>query len=129
MKIWVTSVFVEDQEKALEFYTQKLGFIKKSDVPVGEHRWLTVVSPQAPDGVELVLEPNDHSAAPVLQHALKQDGYPFTSFEVDDVEGEYQRLQKLGVEFTQAPIASGNVKFAVLDDTCGNLIQIMQRID
>jgi catechol 2,3-dioxygenase-like lactoylglutathione lyase family enzyme len=124
MRITVTSVFVDDQDKALAFYTEKLGFLKKTDLPAGEHRWLTVVSPEAPDGVELSLEPNDHPAARAYQEALVADGIPATSFGVDDVQAEYDRLTGLGVTFTQPPTDMGPVTTAVLDDTCGNLIQI-----
>jgi catechol 2,3-dioxygenase-like lactoylglutathione lyase family enzyme len=124
MKITVTSVLVDDQDKALGFYTNVLGFRKKTDVPVGEHRWLTVVSPDAPDGVELLLEPDEHPAAKPFKAALVEDGIPFTSFGVDDVQQEYERLRGLGVRFTQEPTAMGPVTTAVLDDTCGNLIQI-----
>jgi catechol 2,3-dioxygenase-like lactoylglutathione lyase family enzyme len=128
MKIYVTSVLVDDQEKALQFYTTKLGFEKKTDIPVGEYRWLTVVAPSQRDGVELLLEPDAHRAVPPFKQALKKDGIPFTSFEVDDIEREFDRLQSLNVEFTQKPTAAGGVIVAVLDDTCGNLIQIMQRV-
>ena len=124
MKITVTSVFVDDQDKALAFYTDILGFHKKTDVPVGEYRWLTLVSSDAPDGVELLLEPDGHPAAKPFKLALVEDGIPFTSFGVDDVEQEYERLRSLGVRFTQAPAAMGPMTTAVLDDTCGNLIQI-----
>jgi catechol 2,3-dioxygenase-like lactoylglutathione lyase family enzyme len=124
MKIHLTSVFVDDQEKALRFYTDVLGFVKKTDVPTGEYRWLTVVSPEAPDGVELLLEPDAHPAARPLKDALVADGVPFTSFAVDDVHEEYERLTALGVRFTQEPTEMGPVTTAVLDDTCGNLIQI-----
>jgi catechol 2,3-dioxygenase-like lactoylglutathione lyase family enzyme len=124
MKITLTSVLVDDQDKALAFYTNVLGFRKKTDVPLGEHRWLTVVSPEAPDGVELVLEPDEHPAAKPFKAALVADGIPFTSFGVDDVGQEYERLRGLGVRFTQEPTAMGPVTTAVLDDTCGNLIQI-----
>ena len=124
MKITVTSVLVDDQAKALAFYTDVLGFEKKTDMPLGEHRWLTVVSPDAPDGVELVLEPDEHPAAKPFKAALVEDGIPFTSFGVDDVQREYERLRSLGVRFTQEPTAMGPVTTAVLDDTCGNLIQI-----
>jgi catechol 2,3-dioxygenase-like lactoylglutathione lyase family enzyme len=127
MKITLTSVLVDDQAKALAFYTDVLGFRKKTDVPLGEHRWLTVVSPEAPDGVELVLEPDEHPAARPFKAALVEDGIPFTSFSVDDVEREYERLRGLGVRFTQPPAAMGPVVTAVLDDTCGNLIQITSR--
>ncbi len=128
MKIFVTSVFVDDQEKALNFYTGKLGFEKKNDIPLGEYRWLTVVSPNQPNGVELLLEPSAHSAVPPFKEALKKDKIPFASFEVEDIEQEFQRLTKLGVEFTQNPTPAGEVITAVFDDTCGNLIQIMQRV-
>lgn len=127
MKIVVTSILVDDQEKALQFYTQKLGFIKKEDIPMGEARWLTVVSPQNTDGVELVLEPDQHPAVRPFKQALVADGIPFTSFGVDDIQAEYQRLQSVGVVFTQPPVAYGPVSTAVFDDTCGNLIQIAQR--
>jgi catechol 2,3-dioxygenase-like lactoylglutathione lyase family enzyme len=125
MNILFTSVLVDDQAKALAFYTDVLGFRPKSDVPLGEHRWLTVVSPDAPDGIELVLEPDEHPAAKPFKTALVQDGIPVTSFGVEDVQREYERLQALGVRFTQKPSAMGPVITAVLDDTCGNLLQIM----
>ena len=125
MRINLTSVMVDDQAKALAFYTEKLGFEKKQDVPMGgEHRWLTVVSPEAPDGVELLLEPSEHPAAAPFKSALVEDGIPFTSFAVDDVHAEHERLSALGVTFTQPPTEMGPVTTAVLDDTCGNLIQI-----
>lgn len=124
MRIVLTSVFVDDQEKALRFYTDVLGFVKKNDVPVGEDRWLTVVSPQEPDGTELLLEPSGHQAVKPFQEALVADGIPFTSFRVDDVTAEYERLRGLGVRFTQEPTAMGPVTTAVFDDTCGNLIMI-----
>lgn len=124
MRITLTSVLVDDQAKALAFYTDVLGFEKKTDVPLGEYRWLTVVSPEAPDGVELVLEPDEHPAAKQFKAALAADGIPFTSFTVDDVEREYERLLAAGVRFTQPPTPMGPVVTAVLDDTCGNLIQI-----
>ena len=124
MKINLTSVLVDDQEKALRFYTDVLGFTKKMEVPLGEHRWLTVVSPEDPDGVELVLEPDEHPAAKPFKDALVQDGIPFTSFAVEDVQREYERLSALGVRFTQEPLDAGPATTAVLDDTCGNLIQI-----
>jgi catechol 2,3-dioxygenase-like lactoylglutathione lyase family enzyme len=126
MRINLTSVLVDDQAKALRFYTEVLGFQKKNDVPLGEHRWLTVVSAEDPNGVELVLEPDEHPAAKPFKEALIHDGIPFTSFAVDDVAKEYERLTGLGVQFTQAPAAMGPVTTAVLDDTCGNLIQIAQ---
>ena len=124
MKIVTTSVPVDDQEKALAFYTDVLGFVKKTDVPAGEYRWLTVVSPDAPDGVELLLEPDAHPAAKPFKEALVADGMPYTSFAVDDVQAEFDRLSALGVRFVQPPTAMGPVTTAVLDDTCGNLIQI-----
>jgi catechol 2,3-dioxygenase-like lactoylglutathione lyase family enzyme len=124
MKISLTSVLVDDQAKALRFYTEKLGFLPKADVPLGEHRWLTVVSPEHPDGPELVLEPDEHPAAGPFKAALVRDGIPFTSFAVEDVHREYERLRREGVRFTQEPTAMGPVTTAVLDDTCGNLIQI-----
>jgi catechol 2,3-dioxygenase-like lactoylglutathione lyase family enzyme len=124
VRINLASVHVDDQEKALRFYTEVLGFLKKTEVPLGEHRWLTVVSPEEPDGVELVLEPSDHPAVAPYKEALVADGIPFTSFAVADVQKEYERLSALGVTFTQPPTAMGPVTTAVLDDTCGNLIQI-----
>ena len=124
MKINLASVLVDDQEKALRFYTEVLGFTKKTDVPLGAHRWLTVVSPEDPDGVELVLEPDEHPAVKPFKDALVQDGIPFTSFAVEDTHREYERLSALGVRFTQEPLEAGPVTTAVLDDTCGNLIQI-----
>jgi catechol 2,3-dioxygenase-like lactoylglutathione lyase family enzyme len=124
IRITVTSVLVDDQEKALKFYTEVLGFVKKHDIPLGEARWLTVVSPSAPDGTELLLEPDQHPACRPFKQALVEDGIPFTSFGVDDVEAEHERLLAAGVRFTQAPLTMGNVTTAVLDDTCGNLIQI-----
>ena len=127
MRIVTTSVFVDDQEKALQFYTTRLGFELKNDIPLGTARWLTVVSPGHPDGIELLLEPDSHPAAGPFKQALVQDGIPFTSFAVDDIHAEYERLQALGVQFTQPPVEIGPVTTAVLDDTCGNLIQLAQR--
>lgn len=124
MRINLTSVLVEDQDKALAFYTDVLGFVKKHDVPLGEFRWLTVVSPEDPDGTELVLEPGAHPAVPPYKAALVADGIPFTSFAVADVQAEYERLRGLGVRFVQEPVSMGPVTTAVFDDTCGNLIQI-----
>lgn len=109
--------------------TSKLGFVKKNDIPVGEYRWLTLISPDDPEGVELLLEPSAHKAVPPFKQALKQDGIPFTALQVDNIEAEYQRLKALGVVFTMEPTAAGNVKVAVFDDTCGNLIQIMQPLE
>lgn len=123
-RITVTTVFVDDQDKALRFYTDVLGFVKKTEVQVGEDRWLTVVSPDDVDGTELVLEPDAHPAVGPLKTALLDSGVPFTSFEVDDVRAEHTRLTALGVRFTQEPLAMGEFTTAVLDDTCGNLIQI-----
>ena len=124
MRINLASVLVDDQDKALRFYTEILGFVKKTEVPLGEARWLTVVSPDDPDGVELVLEPDGHPAAKPFKRALVEDGIPYTSFQVDDVKPEYERLRALGVRFTQEPVEMPTVTTAVLDDTCGNLIQI-----
>lgn len=126
MKIYITSVYVDDQERAERFYTDILGFVKKTDEPAGEYRWLTVVSPDQPDGVELLLEPDAHPAAKPFKEALVADGVPLTSFGVEDVHAEYERLKGLGVRFTQEPVDMGPVTTAVLDDTCGNLIQIAQ---
>jgi catechol 2,3-dioxygenase-like lactoylglutathione lyase family enzyme len=124
MRIELTSVLVDDQDKALDFYTRVLGFRKKTEVPLGEHRWLTVVSPDDPEGTQLVLEPDAHPAAKPFKAALVSDGIPFASFAVDDVEREFERLRALGVDFTQEPAQMGPVTTAVFDDTCGNLIQI-----
>ena len=124
MKINLTSVVVDDQAKAKAFYTEMLGFVEKHDVPLGEHRWITVVSPESPDGPELVLEP-EHPASRPYKDALVADGIPFTSFAVDDVHAEHERLSAAGVRFTQEPAEMGpGITTAVLDDTCGNLIQI-----
>ncbi|MEU0126582.1 VOC family protein [Streptomyces sp. NPDC006289] len=125
MKIHLSSVFVDDQDKALRFYTEVLGFVKKTEVPLGEDKWLTVVSPEAPDGVELLLEPDSHPAVRPYKTALVLDGIPATSFAVDDVHAEFDRLHGLGVRFTQEPLEMGPVTTAVFDDTCGNLIQIV----
>jgi len=127
MRIVITSVFVDDQEKALKFYTEVLGFAKKTDIPLGEARWLTVVGRDDPDGVELLLEPDQHPAVGPFKKALVEDGIPVTSFGVADVQAEFDRLRALGVQFTQPPVAMGPVTTAVLDDTCGNLIQIAQK--
>jgi catechol 2,3-dioxygenase-like lactoylglutathione lyase family enzyme len=124
MRINLTSVLVDDQQKALRFYTDVLGFVKKNEVPMGEHAWLTVVSPEQSDGPELVLEPDSHPAAGPYKTALVEDGIPFTSFAVDDCRAEYDRLRSRGVTFTQEPLSMGPVTTAVFDDTCGNLIQI-----
>jgi catechol 2,3-dioxygenase-like lactoylglutathione lyase family enzyme len=124
MRIYVTSVLVDDQDKAQRFYTDVLGFATKTDIPLGEARWLTVVAPDQPDGPELLLEPDAHPAAKPFKAALVADGIPATSFAVEDVHAEFQRLRGLGVRFTQEPADMGGVTTAVFDDTCGNLIQI-----
>jgi catechol 2,3-dioxygenase-like lactoylglutathione lyase family enzyme len=124
MRINLASVFVDDQDRALAFYTDVLGFQKKTEVPLGEAKWLTVVSPEAPDGPELVLEPADHPAVRPFREALVADGIPFTSFAVDDARAEFERLRRLGVHFVQEPTDLGPVTTAVFDDTCGNLIQV-----
>jgi catechol 2,3-dioxygenase-like lactoylglutathione lyase family enzyme len=124
LKIHLASVLVDDQDKALRFYTEVLGFMKKTEVPLGEFRWLTLVSADDPNGTELVLEPDAHPAAKPFKEALVRDGIPFTSFAVQDVHAEFDRLRALGVHFTQEPAAMGPVTTAVFDDTCGNLIQI-----
>ncbi|MEV0132816.1 VOC family protein [Dactylosporangium sp. NPDC050688] len=127
MIINLASLFVDDQAKALRFYTEVLGFVKKHDIPLGEHSWLTVVSPEHPDGVELVLEPAAHPAVGPFRAALVEDGIPYTSFAVDDVHKEHERLRALGVVFTQEPTEMGPVTVAIFDDTCGNLIQLAQQ--
>ena len=125
MRINLTSVFVDDQAKALTFYTEVLGFVKKQDVPLGSDRWLTVVSPEDADGVELLLEPSGHRAVAPFKKALVEDGIPFTTFGVPDTRAEFERLRALGVRFTQEPTPAGPVEMAVFDDTCGNLIGIV----
>lgn len=126
MRIKLVSVLVEDQEHALRFYTETLGFEKKMDLPAGEYRWLTVVSPEEPNGTEVSLEPNVHPAANTYQKAIYEAGIPMTSFEVDNVSAEHARLEAKGVRFTMAPTEAGETVVAILDDTCGNLIQIHQ---
>jgi catechol 2,3-dioxygenase-like lactoylglutathione lyase family enzyme len=128
IKIALESVSIDDYDKALKFYTEKLGFVQKRDIPLGGGaRWLTVVSPEAQDGTELLLEPNaSYPAMKALKEALVKDGIPFTAFEVSDVQAEYERMKKLGVSFTMEPTDMGTTKVAILDDTCGNLIQIFQ---
>ncbi|MEX3104254.1 MULTISPECIES: VOC family protein [unclassified Streptomyces] len=126
MRIHLTNVFVDDQEKARRFYTDVLGFVTKHDVPVGTDRWLTVVAAGDLDGPELLLEPSGHRAVGPYKAALFEDGIPAASFAVDDVRAEFERLSGLGVRFTQEPVDAGPVVVAVLDDTCGNLIQLMQ---
>lgn len=128
LKIYVTSVPVDDQDKALDFYTNKLGFVKKTEVPLGEYKWLTVVSQAEQAGVELLLEPMAFEPAKLYQQSLKEAGIPWTSFAVDDIQQEYERLVKLGVEFSIEPREAGQVMIAVLDDTCGNFIQLMQQL-
>ena len=123
-RIHVTSVFVDDQDKALAFYTEKLGFVLKNDLPAGAHRWLTVVGADNPDGVELLLEPDDHPAAKAFKQALVEDGMPLTSFAVDDVVAAHRELEAQGVTFIQPPTEMGPMVTAVLDDTCGNLIML-----
>jgi catechol 2,3-dioxygenase-like lactoylglutathione lyase family enzyme len=127
MKIIVTSIFVQNQDKALEFYSETLGFVKKHDVPAGEFRWITLVSPDNQGGTELVLEPNDNQIAKDYQKRLFEQGIPVTMFGVDDVRKEYDRLLKHGVKFTMEPTKMGDITIAVFDDTCGNLIQIIQQ--
>lgn len=127
MKIIVTSLFVEDQDKALQFYTEKLRFAKKHDVPMGEFRWITVVSPEQQGGAELVLEPNNHPAAKEYQEKIFAEGIPATMFGVEDIEAEYERLKGLGVHFSIEPTEMGEVTIAVFDDTCGNFIQLAQQ--
>lgn len=124
IRISVTSVFVDDQAKALDFYTETLGFVPKSDVPLGEFRWLTVVGPEEPDGTELLLEPDQHPAARAYKAALVADGIPAASFAVGDVTQAHAELSARGVRFTQDPTPMGPVVTAVLDDSCGNLIQL-----
>ena len=124
MKIYITSLFVDDQDAALDFYTTVLGFVKKHEIPLGEHKWLTLVDPRNEAGPELGLEPAAHPAVVPFREALMADGIPFTSFAVDDVHSEYERLVDLGVVFTQKPMEMGPVTVATFDDTCGNLIQI-----
>ena len=131
MKVKVIGIPVQDQEKALQFYTKKLGFIKKHDVPLGENnRWLTVVSKEEPDGVEILLEPSPNHFEPskIYQKALFEAGIPYTQFNVDDLQEEYERLIQLDVEFSMKPTEMGNVKIAILDDTCGNKIQLIEMV-
>ncbi|CDO03637.1 lactoylglutathione lyase [Oceanobacillus picturae] len=127
MRIIVNSIFVEDQDKALEFYSKTLGFVKKHDVPTGEHRWITLVSQDDQDGTELLLEPNEHPAAKDYQQRLFAEGIPVTMFGVADIHEEYKQLVEKGVQFTMEPAEMGNVTIAVFNDTCGNLIQIIQQ--
>lgn len=129
MKIYVTSVFVDDQDKAEKFYVDVLGFKVKNDIPLGEHRWLTVVSTEQPDGPELLLEPSSHAAITPYKNALVADGIPAHSFQVEDLDAECERLRGLNVKFAQEPVDAGSVRMAVFDDTCGNLIQIIEMKD
>lgn len=126
MKIKVTSVMVTSQDKALKFYTEILGFVKKKDIPMGEHKWLTVVSAEEPDGVELLLEPLGFAPAKIFQKALYEAGIPWTALNVDDIEKEFDRLVGMGVSFSMKPTKMGPATIAVFDDTCGNNIQIVQ---
>jgi catechol 2,3-dioxygenase-like lactoylglutathione lyase family enzyme len=127
MKIVLTSLFVDNQDKALKFYTEILGFVKKADFPVGDFKWLTIVSPDGPDDIELLLEPNDNPAAKTYQKAIFEQGIAATSFAVEDIHTEYERLNRLGVLFTMEPTKmEGGPTIAVLDDTCGNLIQLFE---
>ena len=127
MRIKLTSIMVDNQDKALKFYTQIFGFVKKHDIPVGEYRWLTVVSPEGPDDLELSLEPNANPAGRTFQDAIFKQGIPIAAFEVDRMDQEFSRLKELGVMFTQEPTPAGPVIIAVCADTCGNLIQLYQR--
>jgi len=127
MRIRITSVLVDNQEKALKFYSEVLGFIKKVDIPTGEFRWLTVVSPEEPNGVELLLEPDENPAAKIYKSSLHRQGIPMTQFYVEDIGAEYKRLSGLKVHFVMEPTKMGTVKIAVFDDTCGNLIQLVQQ--
>jgi len=126
MKMYIKSVIVDDQDKALKFYTETLGFALKHDIPMGPYRWITLVSPLEPEGVELGLEPNAHAAARTFQQALKADGIPWTAFSVSDLQEEVERLETRGVKFTTPPTQAGDVKIAAFDDTCGNLIQLVE---
>ncbi|MEL6529017.1 MAG: VOC family protein [Pseudomonadota bacterium] len=126
MKMYIKSVMVEDQQKALEFYTQTLGFEIKHNIPLGEHSWLTLVSKNEPNGVELALEPNQYPAAKALQRSLMEDGIPWTAFSVDDLDATVKRLENEGVTFIQPPMKAGEARMAVFDDTCGNLIQLIE---
>lgn len=127
MKIVITSVMVDDQEKALKFYTETLGFVKKTEIPLGRFKWLTVVSPEGTEDVEVLLEPMEFPPAKIFQKALFDAGIPLTMFGVDDIDKEYERLEKKGVKFKSRPVSMGSVKIAVFEDTCGNLIQIAQK--
>jgi catechol 2,3-dioxygenase-like lactoylglutathione lyase family enzyme len=128
MRIKLTSIMVDDQDKALKFYTEVMGFRKKHDIPVGAYKWLTVVSPEGPDDLELALEPNANPAGSTFQEAMFAQGIPLAAFEVADMEVEYQRLKSLDVVFTSEPVQAGPVKIVILSDTCGNLIQLYQPV-
>ncbi len=127
MKIILNSIFVEDQDNALSFYTEKLGFIKKHDVPIGEFKGLTVVSPEDPDGTEVLLEPNNNPVAKTYQKGIFEQGIPVTSFGVENIQAEFEKLKDLGMRFTMKPTKMDKITVAIFDDTCGNLIQIMQQ--
>jgi predicted enzyme related to lactoylglutathione lyase len=127
MKIQLASVFVDDQAKALKFYTEVLGFVKKRDMPAGKFRWLTVISPETTDEIELLLEPNEHPAASAYQKAIYAAGIPCTSFFTEDMQSESERMKELGVTFRMEPTKMGPVTIAIFDDTCGNLIQLVQK--
>jgi catechol 2,3-dioxygenase-like lactoylglutathione lyase family enzyme len=129
MRIYITSIFVEDQAKALDFYTNKLGFQVKHDIAMGAFRWLTLVSKEQPEGTELLLEPAAHPAVPPYTSALKKDGIPAASFQVDDLATTCETLKRAGVKFTLDPTDAGTVRMAVLDDTCGNLVQLVQMVN
>lgn len=126
MKIYLTSVFVNNQELAFDFYTTKLGFLKKHDIPVGEFRWLTLISPEGSDEIELLLEPNANEASKIYQKAIYDQGIPAASFLVENIQEEYEKLSKQGVTFSTSPADMGDSKIAVFDDTCGNFIQIVE---
>ncbi len=126
MKMYIKSVIVDDQKKALDFYTKTLGFVVKHNIPMGEFSWITLVSPEEPDGVELGIEPNQHPASRTFQKALMTDGIPWTAFRVDDIEAEFKRLEQAGVVFKQKPVRAGEATTAIFDDTCGNLIQLIE---
>lgn len=129
MKMHIKSVMVDDQAKAHKFYTKILGFKTKHDIDLGRHRWLTLVSPEEEDGVELALEPNEYPAGKAMQASLEEDGIPWTQFSVPDVQAEFERLEKAGVTFSAPPMEAGGTKFATFNDTCGNLIQLVEVTD
>lgn len=129
MKLQAVSIFVDDQQQALDFYTTKLGFVVAADVPLGDARWLTVIDPDQPNGTQISLEPKGHPAVPPFTEALVRDGIPMCQMSVTDIEAEHARLVKLGVEFTQPPLPMGPVIVAVFDDTCGNLLQLVQFVE